>query len=407
MITFTTTRELRLSHRIAQLLADSLERKNLAPVGLFSGRAGVCLALLEHGVRANNRVALEAATAHLHDLIGSLESTDIDASLGSGLAGIAYVVRRAAALAAERFPDAQQWLETLDQVLIECVDGTQSADAIDLVVGLAGIGTYACQSSEDRGVELADAVLRQLERRVTRDAAGCYWKDAVPLSQIGSAHAAVDLGVAHGVPGIIYCLAHLARFPTLTNRARVLANDSIRWLCNQALMASPTATFGYWVGGQEQARLAWCYGDVGIACVLAYCSARFENPALAGLARSLAEGAVSESRIVAAQMGWDVCHGSAGLALMYSRLAKRYAHDNLLAASDYWRERTLCAVEAALDTCDFLRPASPSTLTDSANGGASVDLLNGLSGVLCVLDDVALATVSCRTGHTWHDCFVP
>src|SRR5690606_6343714 len=83
-----------------------------------------------------------------------------------------------------------------------------------------------------------------------------------------------NLGVAHGVPGVIGFLGEVCAAGVAVDKARPLLDGAVRWtLANQRPPGS-VSRFGYNVVPDRKAeavpgsRLAWCYGDLGLAVSL-------------------------------------------------------------------------------------------------------------------------------------------
>jgi Lanthionine synthetase C-like protein len=130
------------------------------------------------------------------------------------------------------------------------------------------------------------------------------------------AHAAqLDIGVAHGVPGILAALnlalpaeRVLARpYADLVVRASHLVDGVRRW-------------DDHWNRGRlPPPRRAWCYQTVGVAAVLHDRALLDGDEELRELALSALDGTLHEPPVPAR---WDdaLCHGRAGVALIYSRI---------------------------------------------------------------------------------------
>src|SRR6185369_7304354 len=68
-----------------------------------------------------------------------------------------------------------------------------------------------------------------------------------------------NLGLAHGVPGVIAILARYITAGVDVARARVLLEAGVDYLRYVAWLPSQP---------NSQARVAWCYGDLGVAIAL-------------------------------------------------------------------------------------------------------------------------------------------
>jgi hypothetical protein len=129
-----------------------------------------------------------------------------------------------------------------------------------------------------------------------------------------------------------------------TAKARTLLNGAVRWLMAQRLPAGSGSCFGSLVAPglkQEAARLAWCYGDPGIAVALLVAArgsgeSSWERMAI-DIARPAAERAPETSRVVDA----GLCHGAAGLGHLFNRMYQSTGEALFKKAAMFWLERAL------------------------------------------------------------------
>ena len=153
-----------------------------------------------------------------------------------------------------------------------------------------------------------------------------------------------NLGLAHGVPGVIAILAASSAAGIRKSIARRLLDGAVAWLLRQKLEGSPGARFPAWVAeGQKNlgCRSAWCYGDPGVSGAL-FVAARcvgdrdWEREALA-VARGAARRPPEQAGVVDA----GLCHGAAGLAHVFNRMFQATGDATLRRAARYWFARTL------------------------------------------------------------------
>ncbi len=128
------------------------------------------------------------------------------------------------------------------------------------------------------------------------------------------------------------------------DETRRLAAGAVRWLLAHRLPAETGNTFpGYAGPGIEPAptRLAWCYGDPGVAAVLLLAARSFgredwEREALAA-ARLSARRRSGGVEIVEA----GLCHGAAGIGHIFHRLFRATGDEALREAALFWLGRAL------------------------------------------------------------------
>lgn len=269
----------------------------------------------------------------------------------------------------------------LDLELDEIDDGLRvlvaSLGGFDLIRGLAGVGVYALERGA-AGEALLALVVRRLDALAEPHADGAAW--FTPVERMGAwkqqryPRGCHDLGMAHGQPAVIALLAGAIARDVERPRARRLLAGATRFLLAQR---SPDG-FGEIHGGPARTRIAWCYGDLGIAASLLVASAA--APELASPALALALAAAARPRADAGVVDAGLCHGAAGVAHLFNRLYQATAHPALREAARGWLTHalTLRAPEGVAGFYLYWRdPADPrrvSRLPDAS-------FLQGASGV--------------------------
>jgi hypothetical protein len=300
----------------------------------------------EPGVKGGAAAALVLARCGLPEAIPKLEAALVAAvarpitiSLFGGLAGIAWVLQHLVG------PEAGAVIERFDVALWRHLDVPRWEERYDLMSGLAGVGVLVADRRDLRARQLAERVLFHLERSAVVTGAGATWR--TPPRFLPEARRArfplgmIDLGVAHGTPGVIGMLARFVEAGVEVGRSRRLLEAAVAWL----LEAVPTGRprFGAsWPGDDREGpkRIGWCYGDAGVAGVLlragrALGSAEVEATAL-GMLRALAAPLARRGAPDA-----SFCHGAAGLAHIYNVAFQRSGDAELRRQAVRWLRQIL------------------------------------------------------------------
>ncbi|MES1210968.1 MAG: lanthionine synthetase LanC family protein, partial [Acidobacteriota bacterium] len=88
-------------------------------------------------------------------------------------------------------------------------------------------------------------------------------------------------------------------------------------------------------------RLAWCYGDPGIAAALLVAARAAGEPAWEDKALEVARGAARRPPEQSFVRDAGVCHGAAGLAHLFNRFWQASGEEIFRDAALHWIERTL------------------------------------------------------------------
>jgi hypothetical protein len=149
-----------------------------------------------------------------------------------------------------------------------------------------------------------------------------------------------NLGLAHGVPGVIALLGQACAAGVAVARARPLLEGAVRWLLAQqepggfpALVAPEAA--------EKPARLAWCYGDPGVAAALLWAARCVAEPAWEREALAIARRAARRPPEDAGVVDAGLCHGAAGLGHLFNRMFQATGEPWLAEAARSWFARAL------------------------------------------------------------------
>lgn len=282
------------------------------------------------------------AAESLERAIEAVAEEPMSFGLHSGFTGIAWVAQHlqrrlsgseepegaAAEGAAGEEEDGEDPNAEIDAALQDLLARRPWTETYDLIGGLVGLGIYALERlPRPSAAACLAAVVDHLADLAQATPEGATWFTppellgpwARPLNPEGH----YNLGVAHGVPAVLPLLAAACREGVRAERAAPLLADGMRWVLAQQDRTGAVSCFTNAVGeGVERgpARLAWCYGDAGIAVALLAAArlagrAEWEAEALA-VARRAAERQVQAAGVRDA----GLCHGAFGLAHLFNRL---------------------------------------------------------------------------------------
>jgi hypothetical protein len=283
--------------------------------------------------------------------------------------------------------DADAVCDAIDEAIGPRLSGW-SGD-YDLISGLAGFGVYALERGA-AGAPLASAVLDGLEAQMQRE-----WLTPPALlpdhQRVIAPDGYVNLGLAHGLPGVIATIARMIEQGSEPGAPPELQPDRARRVLDSALRRllddSPRRPHGRFVAWQPSERLAsprlaWCYGDLGVAAALLraglaidHAEAYEEGLALAldCAERSVEEAAISDTAI---------CHGAAGIAHLFNRMAQATGAAALHDAAVRWIDQTL-AMRSDAPLAGF--PANAPIDGNKPHFVPNASLLTGAAGVALVL----------------------
>jgi hypothetical protein len=369
----------------------TLARRESLDASLAGGHAGLavaCAYLARAGFGGRRKAA-----KHFGRAAQIMSAENAGPSLHGGDTGVAW----AAAHLAKQFSDfaTAEINATVDPALYEQLARPSRRGDYDLINGLVGFGVYALEClPEPSAVKCLRRVVDRLEECAVRRPDGVTFSTPpTPPARGRRSEIIYDLGVAHGVGGVVAFLGGVCASGFARAKARPLLEGVVRWLLKQKMRDGRRGCFPYFVGPhvrRQRARLAWCYGDAGLAAALLVAArgageSAWEREALK-IARVAAERVAERSGVMDAAL----CHGAAGLGHVFNRIFQATGEDWSRRASSLWFGRALGMRRPGEGVGGFL--CFQRDERGEAHMVADAGLLEGAAGI-------ALALLAASTPH--------
>jgi hypothetical protein len=316
---------------------------------LSGGAAGEALLHAYLALHNGDEHQADLAAALLETAAQALATTVLPPGLYSGFSGIAWVGEHLQGRLFEPDPEGEDPHREIDEALLAYLSTLTEPDEYDLIRGVTGLGVYARERLPyPSGAVLLERVVDHLAKQAETGPEGTTWftpPDRLPEWQ-REVHpqGLYNLGVAHGIPAVVALLAIACRSGVAADRARPLLEGAVRWLLAHQLPAGKGSCFGTAIGTREDSgasRLAWCYGDPGIAATLLVAARAAGEPAWEAKALEVARAAARRPPERSFVRDAGVCHGAAGLAHLFNRFWQASGEEVFRDAARSWIERTL------------------------------------------------------------------
>lgn len=316
----------------------------LADPSLASGTAGMAL-LCGYLARAGYDDG-ENAAQFLEQSIEAVSTEQIGPSFYGGFAGIAWVTEHLQTQLLDS--DDEDANEEIDEVLKGFLCRSEWLDDYDLISGLVGYGVYAIERlPRPAAVKCLERVIDHLDQTAEHNSEGITWLTSPgllpPLQRAEYPEGHYNLGLAHGVAGVIALLGQACAAGVAYTKARPLLDGAVAWLLRQKLTEGES-TFSSWVvpgAKSNSCRVAWCYGDAGISAALLLASRAVANSAWEDEAINIARRAALRPTETAGVTDAGICHGAAGLGHIYNRMFQATGDRVFEKAARFWFKRTL------------------------------------------------------------------
>lgn len=318
---------------------EAVEDASLA--GGYAGLAILYLYLAKAGLvdRAQGEGLLEQAIEAVCDV-------SMPPAFYGGFTGVAWTVAHLNDATRQAGEDPNQ---EVDEALLGYLSRSPWLDDYDLVSGLVGLGVYALEDARRPGARaLLSLIVDRLEETAEQTETGMTWltrADLLPEHQRKECPEGYhNLGLAHGVPGVIAFLGGACAAGVAGSKARRLLDGAVSWLLSQRLLDGNGSQFPAWTApgiAPRPTRSAWCYGDPGIAAALLCAARAVGDAAWEREALEIARQAAARPPDQAGVRDAGLCHGAAGLALLFNRMHQTTGDARVAEAARFWFTRIL------------------------------------------------------------------
>ncbi len=355
-----------------------------ADPGLNHGAAGVGLFFTHLSAFQGNDEWTPCLQRALDGVFEGMEGQAQPLGLFEGIFGAGWFLEH---LQQGTIPPDHHLNDALDEALTATLESGRRALPLEWTHGLAGMGAYVlgrvkigrCESAL---THLLDGLLAASEP-VHEGRTWPHPPEALPEPlRREFPYGLINLGLAHGAPGILGFLGLAAQADALAPRHRALLEDGV-----SALLAaeepdgfpSRYPRYGPWkgVGTRESTRVAWCYGDLGVSFGLLQAARGLRSQETWDRAVALAHHAAT----VEDDGSRDacLCHGSIGNAHLFHRWYRATGDPAFLHRAQAWLESTWSQVPQGPHPGQFLyyRPGLTEGLPTPE---PSWSLLQGLVG---------------------------
>lgn len=364
---------------IALNVAERLSEKSLLNYGLLGGDFGDIL-FLYHYSRIENSCE-EIADNLLDKMFHSLHRQPQVATYCNGLSGLGMGLLT---LQKDGFiGGVDTALDAIDPAISHSLDIFIKNNNIDFLHGLIGIGFYLLdrqKSRKDYSITRISKIIEYLHKsKISQDNIVKWKYNGGRLSK------PYNISLSHGVSSIVVFLSRLLRTDLLDwakeSKVKEMLRGTVRYILANRV---DTQEFGCWFASSSiesddiphRSRLAWCYGDLGVATALLEAGKTLNDSELKDFAlRVLLYSAKRKESKANFVNDFCVCHGSVGIAQIFRSHGIALKEKSLLNAAEYWENDTLQRV---------VNIEGRNTLLyyDPERGGfrESAGILNGIAG---------------------------
>jgi len=394
-----------INNKLEQI-ANALLTNSVENLGLFDGKSGIALFLLYYGNYSKNKCFSDKAIDLIEQSLS--EANPEMLTHCSGISGLGWTI--------QHIIEANLIDKTNDTILLdfdpiighECERMLKNTN-YDYLHGGLGLLHYLINrntylSDKKQVTETISICISQLESTSIQEEHNTFskWTSFI-LDDKLKKQCIFNLGLSHGMASIISVLCKSFNANILPAKCQSMVERTVNYILKYKqdfnLYGSffpSTISLDESAHEPKNSRLAWCYGDLGIAIALMQASEILHDKNLSKLALNvLLKNAVRKDLEKEGVYDSGLCHGSAGIAQMYFRAFQKFKHPLLKKTYNYWINKTLELGNKTYSSTGYLSFQGKDDWRDSTS------LLEGYAGIGMVLLNYIDPDIP-----SWDSCFL-
>ncbi|GHU61896.1 hypothetical protein FACS1894123_01960 [Bacteroidia bacterium] len=307
--------------------------------GLYTGDFGILLFLFYYSRYSKDKKYISLTEAYAEILLDQIAKEPKSHTFCSGLAGILYLFEH---LRENDFIniDISDVQSVLDKFLIHKMQNDIQQRRYDFMHGALGVGLYFLKkkTNQEQIQELVDFLYATAEKNI--DNKIFKWKSVINIEEniVG-----YNIALSHGISSIILFLSRVVKSGMINEKISEMLSGAVNYVLSQQIdfrqygSCFPSLSLENKNGSIFKSRLAWCYGDLGVSMSLWQAGKTTNNiewkeKGLEVFLQSIQRLSLVENCVRDA----GICHGSAGITMMYHRMCIETHRNEFKEATDYW-----------------------------------------------------------------------
>ena len=332
-----------INDRISSI-ADEIYAMNFSNIdnGLLSGITGISVFCYYYS-RFSGYDKYEKKAVELLDLVFErINNGFVLHTYCSGIAGIGWAIEH---LANEGFIEMENTniLEGFDNFLFNILKSDIKHGNYDYLHGAIGTALYFSNTGNKKKKSIISDFLEELDKNAVKENGSVKWT-SVTNSDKGIE--GVNMGLSHGMASIIAFLAINLKKGICLEKSELLLSGAVNFMFDQ--QQDLNKYMSYFPNNVEpglegeNSRMAWCYGDPGIAWALYLAGLSSQNEEIKNKAvEILLHSAKRKNHEKNMIFDAGICHGTAGLALIFMQAWRYTGIDTFMDTAKYWIECSL------------------------------------------------------------------
>jgi len=311
----------------------SQESHSLQNMSLISGHAGIAISLYHAGIALQNKSYIKIAIRFLKKTLSNIPVLP-NSSFGFGASGVLWVNQYLQNHGIDKLPND---VEEIDEYFL---DRACNISDYDIFNGIIGYGLYFLIRHQvcDKKYAIKLLAKRLLDLSVVTDF-GRTWIYIDPNTE-NKYH---NMGLAHGIPSVLAFLSKI--YPVIPSKQlKTAINETAQFICSFENSSDHINFFPLFIEfdfkkpNNLASRLAWCYGDVGVAYALLQAGISINEKRWIEKSYQIILKTTKRKLDTSGVKDVSICHGVAGLIHLYHKFYQYFDSPEILSAVEYWLE---------------------------------------------------------------------
>ena len=308
------------------------DNQDKSPLWIYNGEFGILLFMLYYSRFSMVKKYNQITTKYCETLLQKLGSGLGQHTFCSGLSGILYLFEF---LKENEFIeiDISEVKAPFEKYLIERMRNDILRNNYDFMHGALGVGFYFLKSNTNKEIiqELIDFLLSTSE--VDSESGGVKWKSKIEEDFIG-----YNIALSHGMASIVLFLCRVIESGFEDGKIKDLLRKTANYILSQEIDQKHYGSSFPNFSKESSApltgsRLAWCYGDLGVAYSIFKTGILLGNQYFEGKGLTiLLESTRRKNNVYEA----GICHGCMSMVLIYRRMFLKTNIQSFSDSVDYW-----------------------------------------------------------------------
>jgi lantibiotic biosynthesis protein len=359
MTMFTdTTPQTDVLHKIVFDIEEDIDRtlaNGTTNDSLTGGKAGIALFYAQLFRQFKEPRHLDRSCELITDCLISLQQARGTFDFASGISGILWSAKIMTHWGLIDIREVEG-IEEINKQIGRSMEIDARKNIFDFFYGFIGKGIYLIDPYPEN-VAIIEDIIHYLDALGIRDDQGITWEQTFIANRKVHAGPCYELGMAHGISGIILFLSKTYQQEILSKKSKELIEGAVSWMLNKKGISKHNYFPSLVPQVNDSSKLGWCVGDLGIGAAIWTAACALQNRQWMSEVEAMLELALNidfsrsniflNRKLTVADSGF--CHGLAGNAYMFNQYYRAMGHEALLQKANYWVAQLLAYRDHSTD----------------------------------------------------------